>query len=109
LSTGSTVYAGSNVLDKHCIDAGPMLDKKRSASKKALSAQLLLWICSTFSTVDPVFHAFWGSDAVDVDIQDMSAAVTHAFSASSMKPGRCPACMAVAVIFFGSVRLPCFL
>jgi hypothetical protein len=80
LSTGSTVYACADVLDKHCIDAGPMLDKKRSSSKKALSAQLFLWICRAFSTDDPVFLAFWRSDAFDVDIQDMSPAVAHVLS-----------------------------
>jgi len=44
-------------LDKHCIDAEPMLDKNRASRKNGCSAHLLLWICRAFSTVEPILSA----------------------------------------------------
>jgi hypothetical protein len=45
-------------LEKHCTGAEPILDKNGLASKKAVSAHLLLWICRRFSTDDTVLQAF---------------------------------------------------
>jgi hypothetical protein len=45
-------------LEKHCTGAESILDKNALASKKALSAHLLLWICRRFSTDDLVLQAF---------------------------------------------------
>jgi hypothetical protein len=39
-------------LDKHCIDAEPMLDKNQASRKSGRSAHSFLWICSAFSTVE---------------------------------------------------------
>jgi hypothetical protein len=44
-------------LEKHCIDAEPMLDKKTGSQKNGFSAHPVLWICSRFSTVGVVLHA----------------------------------------------------
>jgi hypothetical protein len=44
-------------LEKHCIEAGAMLDKNGEASKKLVSAHLLLWICRRFSTGAAISHA----------------------------------------------------
>jgi hypothetical protein len=41
-------------LDKHCIDAEPMLDKKGEHEKIDCSAHLLLWICRRLSTSETV-------------------------------------------------------
>jgi hypothetical protein len=45
-------------LEKHCIQAERNLDKNASASKKAASAHLLLWICRRFSTDELVLQVF---------------------------------------------------
>jgi hypothetical protein len=44
-------------LEKHCIDAEPMLDKKTGSQKNGFSAHPVLWICRRFSTVGLVLHA----------------------------------------------------
>jgi hypothetical protein len=46
-----------DALEKHCIQAEPILDKSSLASKKAVSAHSLLWICRRFSTDDAVLQA----------------------------------------------------
>jgi hypothetical protein len=46
-------------LEKHCIQAEPILDKNASASKRLASAHLLLWICRRFSTDEAVRQAIW--------------------------------------------------
>ena len=56
LSTASTVYALPERLDKHCIGAEPMLDKKPGSRKSGRSAHPVLWICRWFSTVGLVFR-----------------------------------------------------
>jgi hypothetical protein len=48
------VYALTERLEKHCIDAEPMLDKKTASRKSGRSAHPVLWICRTFSTVELV-------------------------------------------------------
>ena len=53
MSTASTVYAYSNMLEKPCIDAAPMLDKKSRCLQNWFSAHPVLWICSRFSTAEP--------------------------------------------------------
>jgi hypothetical protein len=45
-------------LEKHCIQAEPILDKNALAGKKAASAHLLLWICRRFSTDAAVLQGF---------------------------------------------------
>jgi hypothetical protein len=45
-------------LEKHCIQAEPIVDKNGSARKKLASAHLLLWICRRFSTDGLVLQAF---------------------------------------------------
>jgi hypothetical protein len=47
-----------DALEKHCIQAEPILDKNALAGKKAASAHLLLWICRRFSTDAAVLQAF---------------------------------------------------
>jgi hypothetical protein len=44
-------------LDKHCIDAEPMLDKNQASRKSGRSAHPILWISSAFSTVELVLSA----------------------------------------------------
>ena len=55
LSTASTVYVLTDRLDKHCIDAEPMLDKKAGSSQNEVFAHPVLWICRRFSTVELIF------------------------------------------------------
>jgi hypothetical protein len=50
-----------DALEKHCIQAEPILDKSSLASKKTASAHSLLWICRRFSTDAAVLQAFQGS------------------------------------------------
>jgi hypothetical protein len=50
-------YVISNILEKACIDAGPILDKNRKVCKDALFAHVRLWICAGFSTDAPFLHA----------------------------------------------------
>jgi hypothetical protein len=50
------VYACTERLEKHCIDAEPMLDKNPESRKNGRSAHLVLWICRTFSTVELVLQ-----------------------------------------------------
>jgi hypothetical protein len=45
-------------LEKHCIQAEPIVDKNGSVSKKRASAHLLLWICRRFSTDGLVLQGF---------------------------------------------------
>ena len=47
-----------DVLEKHCIQAEPILDKNALAGKKEASAHLLLWICRRFSTDAAVLQVF---------------------------------------------------
>jgi hypothetical protein len=47
-----------DALEKHCIQAEPILDKNALAGKKAASAHLLLWICRRFSTDAAVYEGF---------------------------------------------------
>jgi hypothetical protein len=47
-----------DALEKHCIQAEPIVDKNGSVSKKRASAHLLLWICRRFSTDGLVLQAF---------------------------------------------------
>lgn len=58
MSTASTVYVYSNMLEKPCIDAAPMLDKTSRCLQNRLSTHPVLWICSRFSTVEPDFGRF---------------------------------------------------
>jgi hypothetical protein len=48
-----------DALEKHCIQAEPILDKNALAGKKAASAHLLLWICRRFSTDAAVLQGFY--------------------------------------------------
>jgi hypothetical protein len=67
-------------LDKHCIDAEPMLDKNPASRKNGRSAHLVLWICKTFSTVAlillllqtlrlPFLHARQGCSGFGCDVR----------------------------------------
>jgi hypothetical protein len=47
-----------DALEKHCIQAEPILDKNALAGKKTASAHLLLWICRRFSTDAAVLQTF---------------------------------------------------
>jgi hypothetical protein len=47
-----------NALEKHCIQAEPILDKNALAGKKVASAHLPLWICRRFSTDAAVLRVF---------------------------------------------------
>jgi hypothetical protein len=47
-----------DALEKHCIQAEPILDKNALAGKKAASAHLPLWICRRFSTDAGVLQTF---------------------------------------------------
>jgi hypothetical protein len=50
----------SDALEKHCIQAEPILDKNALAGKKVASAHLPLWICRRFSTDAAVYRRFAG-------------------------------------------------
>jgi hypothetical protein len=50
-STASRIYGVLDVLEKHCIGAGSMLDKKAEFEKVSGCAHSLLWICSGLSTL----------------------------------------------------------
>jgi hypothetical protein len=47
-----------DALEKHCIQAEPILDKNALAGKKVASAHLPLWICRRFSTDAAVYRRF---------------------------------------------------
>jgi hypothetical protein len=68
-------------LDKHCIDAEPMLDKKGGQEKIGCSAHLLLWICRPLSTSETVFGAFDATRTCFRSMQD-TIAVSDATLAS---------------------------
>jgi hypothetical protein len=55
LPTASVVYGSVNSLEKPCIQLEPLLDKKRVAHKKVVSAHLILWIFSGLSTDETDF------------------------------------------------------
>jgi hypothetical protein len=50
-----------DALEKHCIQAEPILDKNALAGKKVASAHLPLWICRRFSTDAAVYRRFASS------------------------------------------------
>jgi hypothetical protein len=67
-------------LEKHCIQAEPILDKNASGSKKLASAHLLLWICRRFSTAEAVRQAIWRLPGVPVVVEPACFAYESAVS-----------------------------
>jgi hypothetical protein len=47
-----------DALEKHCIQAEPIVDKNHFVGKKRSSAHLPLWICRRFSTDAVVLSGF---------------------------------------------------
>jgi len=68
-----------DALEKHCIQAEPILDKNALAGKKAASAHLLLWICRRFSTDAAVLQRFCRQGCLFAD----ASAASVRLSASS--------------------------
>ncbi|MCS0592274.1 hypothetical protein ACFQ09_05315 [Massilia norwichensis] len=65
-----------DALEKHCIQAEPILDKSSSSSKKVASTHLLLWICRRFSTDAAVLQALMALNlSICIPCSDQSLAI----------------------------------
>ena len=78
-----------DALEKHCIQAEPILDKNALASKKVASAHLLLWICRRFSTDAAVLRAFCRLGCLFADASAVSVGLSACFVGHRLSARSC--------------------